>query len=225
MAIISVIIPVLDEEQNLTKQKTLLHDLIKQGHEIIVVDSGSCDASIEVAKQIGCQTFSSKPSRGFQLHLGAQQSSNEILLFLHADTILPADATNLICKSLKSSSKQWGRFTIKFSNSSFMFKIIAWFMNFRSAVTGIVTGDQAMFVRREAYFACGGFPDYIIMEDIAVSARLKHLSHPLCLPEKVISSSRKWEQQGTIKTIVTMWKLRLMFYFGASTEKLAKYYY
>ena len=225
MSHISIVIPVLNEEQNLKKQKEFLSHSIKQGHEVIIVDGGSCDTSIDVAKQISCNVVSTKPSRGHQLHIGALHSTNQVLLFLHADTLLPLDAAELICKSLKSTTKLWGRFNIKFSNPNYIFKLISWFMNLRSSTTGIVTGDHAMFIRRETYFKCGGFPDYVVMEDIAISKQLKILSGPVCLTEQVVTSSRKWEQQGVINTIVTMWKLRLLFYFGVPTEKLAKLYY
>lgn len=225
MSYISIVIPVLDEEQNLIKQKKLLSYLIKQGHEIIVVDGGSRDLSMTIAKQIGCQTIATKSSRGYQLHSGALKSNNEILLFLHADTFLPNNAVELICKSLNTSSKHWGRFAIKFSNSSPVFKAIAWFMNIRSSLTGVVTGDHAIFTKRKSYFKCGGFSDFIIMEDISFSNRMKSLSRPICLPEYVVTSSRKWEKQGTLKTIFTMCKLRLLFFIGIPTEKLAKFYY
>ena len=222
---LSIIIPLLNEEENLKKQKESLELLIKQGHEVLVIDGGSNDNSTKIANQIGCRNITTYPSRGHQLHLGAVQSKNEILLFLHADTLLPPNAAELIFKSFERDNKHWGRFNIKFSSSSYVFSIIAWFMNLRSSLTGIVTGDHAVFVKKDSYIKCGGFPDWAIMEDIAISKRLKTLSHPVCLKEHVVTSSRKWEKQGIINTILLMWKLRLMFLFGMPAEKLAKLYY
>ena len=221
---LSVVIPVLNEEENLIRQKEFLERLIRQGHEVLIIDGESCDNSVAIANQIGCRTFSTKPSRGHQLHFGALQSNNEILLFLHADSYLSENATELISKSLEPDNNYWGRFKIKFTNSSYIFLIIAWFMNLRSSLTGIVTGDHAIFVNKASYFKCGGFPNWDIMEDIAFSKRMKTLSPPICLKEHVITSSRRWEKQGIISTILLMWKLRLMFFFGVPTEKLAKLY-
>ena len=221
---LSIIIPVLNEESFLEKQKKLLMCFIKEEHEVIAVDGGSTDKSVKIANEAGCKTFITKPSRGYQLHFGAEQSKHDLLLFLHADTSLPINMAELISSALAPVSAHWGRFDVSFSNSKLIFRVIAWLMNQRSRVTGIVTGDQALFVKRKSYFDCGGFPDYPLMEDIVISKHLKKISSPVCLPNKVITTGRKWEKQGVIKTITKMWGLRLMFFLGLSTEKLAKLY-
>ncbi len=222
---VSIIIPTLNEEYNLVKQQTTITTLLNDGHEVIVVDGNSQDTTVELAKKIGCKAIVTKASRGHQLHLGALQSKHNILLFLHADTLLPEHALDLIHQSLELEQKAWGRFNINFSSPKFIFKVLAWFMNMRTYLTCIVTGDHAIFVKKEAYLKCGGFPDSIIMEDIVLSKRLKRLSSPICISKCVTTSSRKWEHQGIIKTVVTMWCLRLMFFFGMPAERLAKIYY
>ena len=222
---ISFIIPTLNEETFLNEQKAFFSLLIDEGHEIIIVDGGSKDNSLNIAKILGCKTISTKPSRGFQQHIGAEISINEILVFLHADTSLPSSALNSIKQALSMPNMKWGRFNVAFTNRKFIFKIIAWFMNKRSCLTGIVSGDHTLFVKREIYFDCGGFSDIPIMEDIDISKKLKKCSKPVCLTDKVITSSRKWEKNGVLNTIFLMWCLRFLFYIGIPAEKLAKYYY
>jgi len=221
---LSIIIPVLNEETCLINNQEKLKSLLADGHEILVIDGGSQDKSVKIANAIGCKTLITKASRGYQLHFGAKHSKNELLLFLHADTLLPSNAAELILQALTPTNNHWGRFNIKFSNPNLVFSVVAWFMNKRSYLTAIVTGDQAMFIKRDSYFICGGFPDFPIMEDIEISKRLKMMALPICLSDEVISSSRKWETQGVLKTIIKMWCLRLMFFLGVSTEKLAKSY-
>ncbi len=222
---LSIIIPVLDESLFFTKQQLYVEALLQQGHEIIVVDGGSTDNSVLAAEKLGCKCINTKASRGYQLHVGANASTYETLVFLHADTLLPLTATNSINTALDNLNASWGRFNVMFTNKKLIFRVIAWLMNKRSCITGIVTGDQTLFIKRKTYFDCGGFADIPIMEDIEFSKRLKKHSPPICLSENVITSSRKWEQQGVIKTIMLMWRLRLSYFFGASTEKLARQYY
>jgi len=224
MQTISIIIPVFNEEEFLEQNKDVLESYITEENEVIVIDGGSQDNSVHVANQIGCKTFVTKPSRGYQLHFGALQSTNELLLFLHVDTELPTNALTIISEVLAPNNKHWGFFEVCFSNSKLIYRIIAWFMNKRSCLTGIVMGDQAMFAKRGSYFISGGFPDFPIMEDIQISRQLKKITSPVCLTNKVITSSRKWESQGVLKTIFKMWSLRLLFFFGLSPEKLAKLY-
>lgn len=221
----SIIIPTLNECSFFTKQQRVLTTLLKEGHEIIVVDGGSDDGTLGLAEKIGCKCISTKASRGHQQHVGANTSSHHTLIFLHADTQLPSNAINDIRTSLDSSNSNWGRFNVEFTSNRCIFKVIAWFMNKRSCITGIVTGDHTLFVNRQLYFKCGGFSDTGIMEDIDLSKRLKKYSRPICINNNVITSSRKWEHQGVIKTILIMWSLRLQYYFGASEESLIKQYY
>lgn len=222
---LSFIIPTLNEEEFFIQQKLFLQSLLQQGHEVIVVDGGSIDKSVAIAKSIGCNCISTKPSRGYQLRTGAEISTYPILVFLHADTILPSSGIDSILKVMSTHNADWGCFNVVFANQKCIFKIIAWFMNKRSCLTGIVTGDHTIFVERSTYFDSGGFSDIPIMEDIEFSKRLKKYSRPVCLAETVITSSRKWEQKGIMRTILLMWKLRLFFFFGAPAEKLAKQYY
>lgn len=225
MTSISFVIPILNEEAALTKQSSSFQALIKEGHEIIAVDAGSFDASVAIAENIGCVCLNSKASRGLQLHIGAEKCSNDIIVFLHADTQLPKSAVQSILNTLSANKKYWGRFDVAFTNSSLVFKTIAWFMNRRSCITAVVTGDHTLFIKRETYFALGGFANIPLMEDVELSKRLKKHSRPACLKDTVITSSRKWETNGILKTVLSMWRFRLLFYFGASPEKLAKQYY
>ena len=222
---LSIIIPVLNESLFFTKQQLYLKALLNQGHEIIVVDGGSTDDSKLVAEKLGCTCINTKASRGYQLHAGANASTHDLLVFLHADTLLPLTATETIKTSLNSVTSYWGRFNVTFTNKKRIFKIIAWFMNRRSCLTGIVTGDHTLFIKRNTYFASGGFADIPIMEDIEFCKRLKKYSQPICLSETVTTSSRKWEQQGIINTILLMWRLRVLYFFGIPAEQLAKQYY
>ena len=222
---LSFIIPILNEEQLFIKQQPFLKSLVDDGHEIIVVDGGSSDRSFEIAEDIGCICISTKASRGHQQHVGAKKSNNKILVFIHADTLLPSSAVKIMQTTLAKNDNHWGRFDVKLSNNKLIFKIIAWFMNKRSCLTGIVTGDHVLFMSKEVYLRCGGFPDIPIMEDIELSKKLRKYSWPICLNEHVTTSSRKWEQQGVLKTILLMWRLRILFYFGTPAEKIKEYYY
>ncbi len=224
MSTLSIIIPTLNEEKNLIKQKTNFKALLDDGNEIIVIDGGSSDHTLQIANNIGCKTIVTNPSRGMQLHNGAQQSKHEVLLFLHADTILPDNAIQLIQQAFNRDDNQWGRFNVSFANSSMIYKVIAWFMNVRSRISGIATGDQAIFVKRDCYFLSEGIPNFPLMEDIELSKRLKIFSKPACIKQTVIISSRKWETEGVLDTIVKMWCLRLLYFFGVSPNQLTKYY-
>ncbi len=221
----SIIIPTLNERSYFANQQEVIESLMKQGHEVIVVDGDSHDETFSLAKKLGCKCISTKASRGYQQHIGAKSSNNDILIFLHADTLLSSNAISHISISLDNSNSAWGRFNVRFTNDHLIFKVISWFMNKRSCITGIVTGDHTLFVTRDLYFKCGGFSDIRLMEDIEFSKRLKKYSKPICLTDSVTTSSRKWEQQGVFKTILTMWLLRLQYFFGVSEEKLIKQYY
>ena len=222
---ISVIIPVLNEAcsiQSFLKD----HQWMRQaGHEIIVVDGGSVDQTAELTKNLCDQLLYSKKGRALQMNSGASAANGSALLFLHADTELPANADQLIIDALSNDKKAWGRFDVKLSGNSLWFRIIERMMNLRSRITGIATGDQAIFVRAETFSQLNGFENIPLMEDISLTKRLKKVSFPICLRSKVITSSRRWEDNGVWKTIFLMWKLRFAYYLGQDPNVLVRKYY
>lgn len=215
--------PVLNESAQLLVKLQALQPLREVG-ELIVVDAGSDDDSANIAAAWVDQLLQSPPGRATQMNAGAQQAQADVLLFLHADTLLPENALQQILHAV-ANGFDWGRFDVRFDQTKFVFKIIALMMNWRSRLTGIATGDQAIFVTRKAFLSVGGFPSISLMEDIAISSRLKTLGRPCCLSSKVMTSARRWEQQGVFKTILLMWRLRLAFFFGAHPDDLASLYY
>jgi rSAM/selenodomain-associated transferase 2 len=158
------------------------------------------------------------------MNAGARLARGFVLLFLHADTILPDGADRLIAEALADQAYAWGRFDVRIAGRHPMLAVVAVLMNLRSRLTGIATGDQAMFVRREAFEQVGGFPDIPLMEDISLSRSLKHLSRPACLAAKAVTSGRRWERNGLFRTVLLMWRLRLAYFLGADPAKLARRY-
>ncbi len=224
MPFISIIIPVLNEQAQISRTLQGLQSLRHAGAEIIVVDGGSQDATCRLAEG-GCdRVLLSPPGRALQMNRGARDAAGEVLLFLHADTLLPQDAVTILSLALEHPDAHWGRFDVRLSGPGVGFSIIAFCMNLRSRLSGIATGDQAMFVRRELFNQLQGFAPLSLMEDIELSARLKKHSAPLCLKQQVITSSRRWEEKGIIRTVLRMWSLRLAYFFGSSSTSLAKRY-
>ena len=218
---LSIILPVLNEAEHIVQALTACRS---QADEVIVVDGGSRDATLALAQDAADRVLISKPGRSLQMNAGADVATGDVLLFLHADTLLPDGACNMIRTAIRGG-KQWGRFNVRLSGQSWMFRIIEQMMNWRSCLTAIVTGDQAMFVSRELFLRQNGFPEIPLMEDIALSKKLRPHSRPACLRACVLTSSRKWEQNGILSTVLLMWYLRLKYYLGVSTEKLASQYY
>jgi rSAM/selenodomain-associated transferase 2 len=147
-----------------------------------------------------------------------------VLLFLHADTQLPADADHVVLNGLERSGRRWGRFDLSIDSRHPVLLVVALLMRWRSRLSGIATGDQAIFVRRDAFHAVGGFPELPLMEDIELCKRLKRLGRPLCLRERVVTSGRRWEKNGILPTIALMWRLRVAYFFGADPKTLAHRY-
>jgi rSAM/selenodomain-associated transferase 2 len=158
------------------------------------------------------------------MNAGAAQATAEVLVFLHADTCLPPDAAGAITGGLARAGREWGRFDVHIEGRQPMLKVVAWMMNLRSRLSGICTGDQALFVRREVFEQLGGFPVIDLMEDIALSAKLRRRSAPLALREQVLTSGRRWEKHGVWRTIALMWWLRLRYFLGASPRALRRAY-
>ena len=222
---ISVIMPVLNEATGIAASLAALQPLRAAGHEVIVVDGGSKDGSVSLARSLADRVISSPKGRARQMNEGSQLASGEILLFLHGDTQLPLNADRLMEEGMRSSQKGWGRFDVRLSGEHWLLRVVECLMNWRSRLAGIATGDQAIFVRREWFDAVGGFPDIPLMEDIELSRQLKRLGPPLCLQPPVLTSSRRWEEHGILRTILLMWRLRLAFFLGASPTRLVRRYY
>jgi rSAM/selenodomain-associated transferase 2 len=221
---LSIIVPVLNEEVGIARMLQGLSELRARGTEVIVVDGGSRDRTIALAQPLCDRLVVAPRGRAAQMNAGAGAAHGDVLLFLHADTHLPADADRLVLDGLAASGRPWGRFDVRIDGRHPLLPVIAATMNLRSRVTGIATGDQAIFVDRSAFAAVGGFPDIALMEDIVLSRRLKRLGRPLCLRAQALTSGRRWEKHGVVRTILTMWRLRLAFFLGAEPARLAASY-
>jgi rSAM/selenodomain-associated transferase 2 len=224
MSSLSIIVPVLDEASGIAEALTALTHFRWHGAEVVVVDGGSRDGTPDLARPFADQLLAAPQGRAAQMNAGAAQARGDVLLFLHADTRLPADADRLIVEGLASSRRAWGRFDVVIGGRHPLLALIAYLMNLRSRWTGIATGDQAMFMTRTAFDRAGGFPDLPVMEDVALSSRLKRFGRPLCLKRRVVTSGRRWEQNGVIRTILLMWRLRLAYFFGVHPAALARRY-
>lgn len=196
----------------------------RRGHEVIVADGGSADATPALARGRADRVVDSAPGRASQMNAGARAASGEVLLFLHADSRLPEDADRLVFEGFARSGAVWGRFDVRIAGSHPLLRVVERMMNLRSRLTHICTGDQGIFVRREAFEAVGAYPRQELMEDIAISARLRRLSAPLCLREHCLTSARRWESRGVLRTIALMWWLRLQYACGAAPARLARAY-
>lgn len=220
---ISIVIPVLNEAGHLASKLQGLQGL-RDRCQLVLVDGGSNDDSPVIAESLVDKVILSPRGRAKQMNAGAELADADVLLFLHADTRLSDDAVGLISQAI-AEGFHWGRFDVAFDNAKPIFKLIAFMMNQRSRLTGIATGDQCLFVTRQAFQAVGGFPQIALMEDIAISSKLKKLGNPSCLKAKVLASARRWQQHGILKTILLMWRLRWAYFFGADPDDLAMRYY
>jgi rSAM/selenodomain-associated transferase 2 len=221
---ISVVIPALNEALALPET---LHALQGQAGEweleVVVVDGGSHDATQSIAHAAGLRVLTGACGRSAQMNQGAEAATGEVLLFLHADTVLPSKALQLIANTI-SEGFLWGHFDVQIQGVSPMLKIVALCMNMRSRLTGITTGDQAIFVTRGAFQSIGGFLHQPLMEDIELSRSLKRLMPPACLHARVTTSGRRWESRGVWRTVLLMWRLRLAYWSGVPVERLASLY-
>jgi rSAM/selenodomain-associated transferase 2 len=219
---LSVVMPVLNEATRIQSGLRALAPLRARGAEVIVVDGGSRDGTAARAGPLTDQVLTAPRGRAAQMNAGAAAATGDVLLFLHADTWLPEYADLLIRDALARSPQVWGRFDVHFAGGAL--PLVATMMNLRSRLTGIATGDQAMFMTRDAFTRAGGFAEIALMEDIALSARLKRLSRPLCLTARVTTSARRWQTHGALRTVLLMWRLRLAFFLGADPQRLARAY-
>jgi rSAM/selenodomain-associated transferase 2 len=220
----SIIIPCLNEAAEIGATLAACRGACSDDAEIIVVDGGSSDETVDIAGQTADLVLSAPRGRAMQMNAGARRASGEVLLFLHADSRLPANAVSLVLDELARSGKHWGRFDVTISGKHPFLPVIGALMNARSRLTRIATGDQALFVRRTLFAKVGGFPELPLMEDIALSTQLAKMSKPLCLRQRVTTSGRRWEEHGVLRTVVLMWRLRLAYSLGVSPFELARLY-
>jgi rSAM/selenodomain-associated transferase 2 len=223
---LAIVMPVLNEAAGIEAALRALMPLMARGVRVLVADGGSADDTPARARRFGgVEVIEAARGRAAQMNAGAQAASGaRVLLFLHADTTLPPDADRLIEQALAGGRHVWGRFDVRIAGRPWMLRVVAACMNARSRWSGIATGDQALFMTRAAFDAVGGFPDQPLMEDIEMSKRLRTLSRPACLRERVITSGRRWESRGVWATIVLMWRLRWAYWRGASPQVLARRY-
>lgn len=224
---LAIIVPILNEIDRLP---LLLKELASINPEkTILVDGGSTDGTLEWLENY----FSDQPSnqifiqsaagRAQQMNAGAEVADQDVLLFLHADTVLPESAKQDIEKTV-STGFTWGRFNVAFDEECRVMSVIAFFINVRSRISSISTGDQAMFITREMFLSVNGFDDIALMEDVAMSKKLRKFSKPYALKSRVVTSARRWKQNGVVRTVIKMWWYRLAYFFGASPDSLAQGY-
>ncbi len=221
---LSIVVPALDEAPIIAAALERLQPIRSKGVELIVADGGSGDATAELARPLADRVLVASRGRASQMNAGARLARGEVLLFLHADTTLPPGGAEAALEGLEALGRAWGRFDVTIAGNDPLLAVVAFFMNLRSRLTGIATGDQAIFVRREAFERAGGYPEIPLMEDLALAKALKRISRPLCLRERVLTSGRRWEKRGTLATVWLMWRLRLAYFLGADPRRLARRY-
>lgn len=227
MAPVSVIVPVRNDAACLEAQEDTLRLLREKGCEVIVVDGESTDDSAAVGHRLADQVISTAPGRARQMNAGAAAARGQLLLFLHADTgFPPAAVEEILCQAERPGrADAWGRFDVRLRGEHWYYRLVEILMNARSRITGIATGDQAIFVSRELFHRAGGYPDIPLMEDITLSRTLRRIARPRCLRQRVAPSTRRWHEHGMLRTTLLMWRLRLAYFFGISPERLARIYH
>jgi rSAM/selenodomain-associated transferase 2 len=220
---LSIIIPVLNEADGLESLLASLQAWRGDGCELIFADGGSRDGSREAASGLCDGLVEAPRGRASQMNAGARVAHGDALLFLHADTRLPADAPDLVRAALEGGAL-WGRFDVRIVGRSRWLPMVSRMVNWRSRWTGVATGDQAIFIRRDVFERCGGFADMPLMEDVELSKRLRRLAPPACLQGPALTSGRRWDKHGAWRTILLMWRLRAEYFFGADPRRLALKY-
>ena len=223
-SLLTIVVPVLNEAGRVEALASYLNTL---PCKVIVVDGGSTDktfAKLQTSLGPQIRVMSAPRGRAIQMNVGARYTDTPFLLFLHADTKLPDNGVTHVVTALQNNKSAWGRFDVSFDNTTPILRLVAWFMNWRSALTGICTGDQAIFATTVAFSAVSGFDEIPLMEDIEISKKLKSLSKPVRLRTPVVTAARRWRTNGLIRTILMMWWLRLRYWYGTSPEVLVKWY-
>ena len=221
---LSIIIPCLNEADGITDTLTALAPMRARGAEIVVVDGGSTDNTVQLAAPLADRVFSAPRGRALQMNAGAMHARGDLLLFLHADCRLPPQADGLIADGLNRTHKTWGRFDVELQGASPLLRVVGALMNLRSRATGVSTGDQGLFITRSLFEAAGQFPLIPLMEDVALTKTLRRYSAPLNLRHRMRVSGRRWEKHGVVRTVLLMWRLRWQYWLGADPGKLAQQY-
>lgn len=221
---LAIIVPVLNEAAGIEAALQALQPLRERGARIVVADGGSSDDTASRAGVLADRVIETARGRARQMNVGAQAAVDaDTLLFLHADTRLPADADRQIAEAFARGAR-WGRFDVRIAGRARLLGLVAHAMNLRSRITGMCTGDQAIFCRRDLFEALGGYADLPLMEDIDFSIRARRLARPVALLPPAITSGRRWEQRGVVRTVVQMWSLRWRYHRGADPALLAREY-
>jgi rSAM/selenodomain-associated transferase 2 len=220
---LSIIVPILNEGGLALDCVMQLASFREAGHELILVDGGSEDLPAEKLSVYVDQLLITEPGRARQMNQGASVASGEILWFLHADSQVNPDMVSEI-ERVVCQGARWGRFDVRLSGQHFLLRLVERMMNWRSCSSGIATGDQGIFVEKLLFETIGGYPDQALMEDVEISRRLKRLANPVCLHQRLVTSSRRWERRGILRTIFLMWGLRLAYWLGVSPSRLARLY-
>ena len=221
---ISVVIPALNEAARVERALAPLQPARAVGHELILADGGSRDLTREIAAPLVDRVVVGPRGRAVQMNAGARAARGDLLLFLHADSVLPWDLLRTLAEELEAAGRSWGRFDLRLSGERAVYRLIERLINLRTRWNGIATGDQAIFVRRELFEQVGRFPRIPLMEDVALCRALKRHGRPFCPRGPVLTSSRRWEERGVVRTTLLMWRLRMAFALGADPERLARRY-
>lgn len=221
---LSIVVPCLNESERIAGALDALIPLRGRGAEVIVIDGGSSDGTLALVRDRADLVIAGPRGRGVQMNAGARRARGDVLLFLHADSRLPERADLLLLDALTRTGRAWGRFDVAIRGRHLLLPVIATAMNTRSRLTGIATGDQAIFVTRTLFERTGGYPAIGIMEDVAFTAVLRRHGRPVCIGQRVSTSGRRWEKHGVMRTMLLMWRLRLAYRLGADPDELALRY-
>jgi rSAM/selenodomain-associated transferase 2 len=219
---LSIIIPVLDEGERIAAALDALVDLRVLGAEIVVVDGGSRDATIQRARLRADVVLQGPRPQAERMNVGAAKAAGDVLLFLRTDMQLPPLADHLILDGLARSDRAWGHFDATLEGKNLLLPVAAWLTSLESRITGIATIEHGIFAKRDAFRTSGGFPTQPLLDDVELCVRLKRISKPLCIRQRVVSPGHRWETEGILHTLMTTWRLRLAYLFGADPEALAK---
>ena len=228
MTCLSIVIPVLNDADALQRVLRDLRDALGERFleaDVLVVDGGSHDTSSAVARDGGARVLAAERGRATQLAAGVANAAAAWIWMLHADSRVDARAIDALWRVVATDAPAWGRFDVRLSGRGVLLRLVAWSMNVRSRITGIATGDQGIFVHRALLDRVGGVPQQALMEDVELSARLRRIARPVCLRAAIVTSSRRWQTRGIVRTIALMWWLRALYALGVAPARLERIYY